>query len=296
MTLIAVLDIVRGLVGKLSGTEPRLFQRDGFLYAVSPSAFGMVRPGLNTNLIEKIAGGDREYVEIKKEKWGGEKRVVTDKKEAKYFAPIAFGDDSNTFCFDDVRNVAVQLAKLPNDGKIRIIYHDSQYHSHKYGYACEGIDVWAVSAKVMDVAHYLEILRTQEKDFFRDFGLAEARKSYEEPGRTPFYHHFQNLIPEGIIMTPNIIASFPRGGQLRYHERNIWTGGTRLSPDFFVLREEIPEHKESPFALYIYQNANNASSKGEGGFRNIRRWYCKNTSGICSFILSTRNIWFSFKA
>lgn len=142
------LDIVTGIITAISDTKPIFFQRDGDLFVASEAGFGVLRNYLITREIQKSA-----------------ESTGTDK----YIKAIRFSSDTRDYSLEDIANSAMQLSKLPDDGKIRIVSHSESYHSHKHGYAQDGLDVALQYAGEMNREKYLELFRqAEERDWTRN--------------------------------------------------------------------------------------------------------------------------------
>ncbi len=249
------IDFVLNVVRKISSKEPVLFQRDGSLYIASAEGFGQATYGLSITP-EEIQPWEkrRQLPEIVEshdaiEKWVGDSWYKKPKflnVEQKYFKTIAFGPDSNSFSLEEITKTAQELAKLPDDGKIRMILHSSNYHSHKYGYAVDGIDVFVQQARVMGRDRYLELMREKENKILQDMeSLAETKDNFNT--------RYQRLtFPDCVILTPYMLVSLPRSGRdLHRDELAPWKQDTTLKISY----NNPSTYHESPFAVYITLNA-----------------------------------------
>ncbi len=250
------IDFVLNVVKKISSKEPVLFQRDGSLYVASADGFGKVGYGLRTAPEEIQPWEERrqspEIVESQDaiKKWVGDSWYKKPKflnGEQKYFKSIVFGSDSNSFSLEEITKIAQELAKLPDDGKIRMVLHGSNYHSHKYGYAADGIDVFIQQARVMGRDRYLELMRKKENKILQDMeSLAETKDNVND--------RYQRLtFPDCVILTPYMFVSLPRRGRLDFHrhELDAWKQDTTLKISY----SGSSTYDESPFAMHITLNA-----------------------------------------
>lgn len=250
------IDFVLNVVKKISSREPVLFQRDGSLYVASAEGFGQVTYGLSTTPEEIQPWERREQLPEIAESQDAIEKLVGDlwnKKpkflngEQKYFKTIVFGPDSNSFSLEEITKTAQEFAKLPDDGKIRMILHSSNYHSHKHGYAADGIDVFVQQARVMSRDRYLELMREKENKILQDMEcLAETKDKVGDK--------YQRLtFPDCVILTPYMLVSLPRGGRLdlRRRELDTWKQDTTLE----ISHSGSSTYDESPFAVHITLNA-----------------------------------------
>ncbi|MEK6913198.1 MAG: hypothetical protein AABW47_00820 [Nanoarchaeota archaeon] len=180
------VDFVLNVMKKISTSNPILFQRDGALFIASKQGFGYVTPGLQTTP-EEIQEWEkreqpREISESKEAifrvKEDGEYSLKFIEGEEAHISPILLSPDGDLFTLNDLYSSVEKLSKLEDDGKIRLINHDSGYHSHKCGYACDGVDVWLSSARVMDRNTYLELMRQNEKSLLEK--LCELRVTEDD--------------------------------------------------------------------------------------------------------------------
>jgi len=176
--------------------------------------------------------------------------------EEKYLKPIMFGEDSESFNLEEITKAAQELSALPNDNKVRMVLHRSGYHSHKHGYAMDGIDVYLVAARVIDKNKYLESVRAKEEKLIN---LLERSGEQTEERITNLYHNIQ--FPDCIIVTPYIKVSLPREGTLGLHnEADPWTTrmeminyANNLGGSILNFRN-INTYHESPFGIHLDLN------------------------------------------
>ena len=249
-----VIDVVKSLVTSISTVEPVLFQRDGALYIVTPEAFGQVTHGLEinprggrtseaslaaTNLLVEHDSSDEESAFLE----GEQERL----------APITLSGDATTFTLEDVLKSAKKLCAMPRDGKIRIIGHDSRYHSHKYGYAADGIDVWLAFARSMDINLYTALMKKQE-----DAMIGQLINLQAVNPRARDAEYCRMPVPEGFVMTSSFLLTFPRKGSVRERrDTPAWTMLTELGDGNTgtIWRRDVDSNKEHPYGAYVTINA-----------------------------------------
>ncbi|MBN2052385.1 hypothetical protein JW756_02685 [Candidatus Woesearchaeota archaeon] len=270
------VDFVIDAMTKLSDSKPVMFQRDGSLFIASKQGFAQVTYGLHV-MPQKRHELDSEVPEILESKNAilqrvkdtrGESKIVFRKTEKKCIQSIIFGTDDNTFTLEDIIKSASALQELPDDKKIRMVSHDSGYHSHKYGYAADGIDVWVAAARVMDRERYLELVRKNEDDMLESMARIKDIKHISTQPTDELYRNLK--FPNCLILTPNLLASFPRKGSLRnaMHDEKDWNNSTRLENNWngtnngSILRySELRHDMESPFSFYIDLNSSRFKAK-----------------------------------
>ncbi len=259
------VDTLIDTVRAISKTEPVYFQRDGSFYAATPDGFGKLGYGLclrpqnpekatwrqelpeivaSENILVKLADEN----ELTKFRRGERTRT----------RPLLFNKDSCSFMsLESMATTVALLKKLPDDGKIRMIGHSTSYHSHKFGYAADGSDVWLGVARVMKRKTYLEMMRTKEDELIESLtqnGLRAAERIYEDKTYT-FANGRSVEIPDVWVITPNIMLTFPREGRLDYHDRDqSWRADSDLNrrnlPEYFGIKM----YDESPFTYSLVIN------------------------------------------
>lgn len=246
---IYAIDIVGEIIAKLGASKPAYFQRDGRLFIVSESGFGRLGSGLSTDAslldlpeyrhkerpmdLEEVRASTDAVEELDSNFSGYHQKVKFAEGEERYIAPIWFRRDSQSFSLRDMVKTAGWLTKLPNDGKIRLINHSSRYHSHKYGYAADGEDVWLASARVMGREKYLDLFRKKE-----DLSLGV----------------------DCVIVTPNLRASFPAIVEVRYDS----DGDLKIGKGCFDIAEK------SPFGVYLITERQKINAKDAKTFENLQ--------------------------
>ncbi len=270
-----VLDVMQNI--SLKSSELVLFQRDRSLYVASADGFGQVTYGLPTRTgqipdyrKEPLPAIAESTDAFPKEASGRSKKPKFISGEQPYFQAIAFGSDTNQFTLEDMTKAAEQLAELPDDGKIRMIDHDSSYHSHKHGYAADGIDVYVQDARVMDRNRYLELVREEEDKLVRAIGQVG-----EVGNMDCKYNNYELLkIPDVVIVTPYLMVSLPRKGRLHLHrdEPDSWTEQTYLKSNYsgstmgsILHHNEVELSEEFPYQVYITINARKLQEQWKEG-------------------------------
>ncbi len=301
------VDFVIDVMSRISSTKPVMFQRDGSLFVASEQGFGHVSYGLQTRS-QKRDKYDKELPEILEsedlvirtiqDKYGGGRKRVMLKKEKQYVVPILFGPDDNRFTLEEMMKTAAALQKLPDDKRIRMISHGERYHSHKYGYACDGIDVWVDSGRVMDRERYLELVRMNETKLLEAISSLEKSEQGNIHAHTDFYSEYNRLkFPKCAIITPNVLVSFPRRGRLSGTSSGTseWSSSqTHFNGNVIEYGEFEGAHRESPFNFYVTLNsqvfppaktADVIASKGEGTISQVRN----ELDTICAYVAQEPN-------
>jgi len=269
-----VVDFVLGVMKSLSLSEPVLFQRNGALFVASEAGFGYVTPGLRM-IPEEIREWEkreqpREIIEsaelpIKYVKEDGVTVRQKIKGEESYLSAICFGPDSETFSLKDISATVERLAKLRDDGKIRMVSHDSRYHSHKYGYASDGTDVWLTAARVMDKKLYLDIMRQREDEMLEKL---DGLKINDREMRSEDIYA-KASIPRGIILTPNIQVCLPVREKITARfDQETWAEKSELQEE---RRKELPStYHESPYGITLSLNVVHTLSQTTEEYRAMR--------------------------
>ena len=260
-----IVDFVLQAMSSISFGKVNLFQRDGALFIVSDKGFGYVTPGFETTPEPRQDWDKRpqppeilQSTEIAK--WvkptkngiidiDSDRIMQISDGEKDYLSAISFGPDTDSFTLKNIFATAEKLAKLKDDGKIRMASHRSGYHSHKYGYACDGMDVWLESARVMDREKYLELMRQREDESLTNLEALETMKGKMDLGS--LYERCK--FPRGMIVTNNLMASFPYPGTFLIGDRDSWSETTELREKEGRLPSST--HKESPYNINVKLNS-----------------------------------------
>ncbi len=243
------VDFLLSVMEGLGTSRPLLFQRDGSLYVASADGFASANYGLRT-APENIP--EWEKMEQSPEILESLDATKID-EEKPYLGAIAFGPDDYSFSLREMRETYLKLSGLPDDGKIRMVSHGNQYHSHKYGYAEDGIDVWVAEARVMDREKYLQLIRQRE---VKIIGKMEELRGMMlgGTGRNVYEAYHRLKFPNCIVLTNNIFVSLPRNGRFEPAcDVGSWGKDTRLC-DFRYHNDEIRASHESPYKLHLTLN------------------------------------------
>ncbi len=260
------IDALIETIKKISISGPVFFQRDEEFYAATPYCFGKIGFGLSTTENTRGWNGfDKEFPEIGASEniiIGENKSRENEKTEFKkgerdYILPLVFNIDSmGDANLNTISDITSKLKELPDDGKIRMISHDFRYRSHKHGYACDGTDIWLSEARVMDRENYFELMREKEEKFFEALktknehflnGAYMISTSYPQGGKPV-------KIPDSMIVTPNIMLTFPRLGIIDYHNRDqSWDNKKDLGKERPIY-SAISTYEKSPFLAHLTLN------------------------------------------
>ena len=250
----AVTDFVYNVLEKISSSKPVYFERDNILYIASDKGFGIISPGLGI--------GTKDAVDSFTNRSGNNsnEESIFNESDAPFFQAISFGPDTTSFTLEEITKRAEKLSKLTDDGKLRMISHGSGYHSHKFGYAADGTDVWVKDAKTIDRSTYLDRINNAFDKTPSD--LAELGKLKDRETIRDAYKRV--LIPKLLIMTPYIIVSLPQNGRLNFgtHQPDSWTDQTELSINYegnnagsILHSDEIDTMEESPYTINLKLNS-----------------------------------------
>ena len=283
------IDAMASTITSISNESPFFFQRDGSFYVVSTCGYGKLSYGLSIRPenpdkhswkreLPEIIDSDNIIIQMSKNSHEDANEKTQFKNgEKPYVAPLIFNRDSNGHSsLEEMANIAKSLKVLPDDGKIRLVSHSQLYHSHKYGYACDGTDTWLDDARVMNRDRYFELIRVIEDKFFEtllDRNEKAIVRAYAE-SNVSFSDGRPIKIPDTFIITPNIMLTFPRFGALDFHNPlTTWMADSDLSE--CPVYNRINQIERSPFAFYCMINrkmieAQTANSFEEGMSQSIK--------------------------
>jgi len=266
----SVIDTVR----RISGEEPVIFQKDGGFYAVSSRGFGVANYGLPTcfrdweqrpkyrkDEPEPLARKHSQVLSVEVSSPGRTRNLVSDDPELKYVQPFVSDPDGSGTSIGELAQAAEEFRALQENDNVYMLNHFFGYHSHKYGYAADGVDVVPRFGRVMPREKFLELMAQCEGEI-----LEKIKTTFEElgEGRTPetsrVYGDDCNSgfvrLPDAFVLTPNTFMSFIRRGEPHIDRdyRNNWTSETHLS-DQFISSGQMDGYKESPFGFYVRVNS-----------------------------------------
>lgn len=292
----AVIDTVR----RISGEEPVIFQRDGRLIAASRNGYGIVNYGLPTDFTDWERRSDykkdepepeaRKYsfrVRVRAEDPGRSSNLAGDDDILRYFQPLIRNPDGCGITIEDMAILARDYSKLPADGRTRMVNHSSGYHSHKHGYAVDGIDVVPTLGRTISMEKYLELMERTEEDILErintEFGEIRGSK-HRTPDAFDVYGDYCNsrlvVLPDAFVLTPNLFVSFLRPGKLNTHKENVnhWDRSTEIStgPDVYF---RLPgSYEESPFKMNVTINSRDIGGGDVETFRKEEEKIAQGTS------------------
>jgi hypothetical protein len=296
------VDVLMHLMNLLSGGKTQCYQRNGAFCVVAPNAFGQLNQGVRTH--------DYQSWERKQKKRSPELEasfsVIEDKGITPSwkgrFDPILYGADAMCTSLEaecktygllradaekqDPKRHSLFRAMGIDDGQpvIPLISHDSRYHSHKYGYACDGTDVWVSSARVMDLKKYLTFLRQFEADYLKAISGMKLRDHYER-GES-YAHSVQDglRLPTAFVLTPELMISLPLSATLRNEQgklssTNYWTpentlstGDSQYNCGMFANFRYPSTHDELPFGIHVYTNIGRGAFITQNGCRTLAQY------------------------
>ncbi len=262
------IDTLIATVKAISDTPLVFFQRDGSFYATSPQGYGKI--SYNLSLVPQNPRNeewrqelpeiiDSENVIMKKcedrDRHANEKTEFK-KGEKPYISALIFNRDSyGVVNLETMAATARSLGALPDDDNIRLLSHNRSYHSHKYGYGCDGADTWIGDARVMNRDRYFELMREKEDDFFEKLHQGDEsviEKAYRNSA-VGFMNGRPLEIPDVMVITPNVMVTFPRLGELDHHEPNkVWTREMDLHE--WPVYRGVHMSERSPFGIYCVVN------------------------------------------
>ncbi len=274
--MVHAVDSLIAVMRGLSSTEPVMFQRDQRFYVVSEEGFGLMNIGMwawplsdrEKQDFDKY-GGDpdegNEYLKEYKKQWRDNNRHISEllesediiqafekdspysryqtpvfaQSELPYIRPLMFGHNDNTFTLDGITGIA--RLELPDDGMIRMIEHSEGYHSHKHGYAMDGIDVNVQAARKMDREKYLELMRKKEDWIYEKLSRNDIRAKFADC----------------TVVTPFMMFTFPRQGHPRqgHHSRNLWDMYYTRFFDDLRIEYTFQPYDKNPFESVVTINS-----------------------------------------
>ncbi len=173
-----------------SGIFP--FQRDDQLYLVGKEAVAVVDAQVSCS---GYWGGhwDRTLDEYISKPFEEKPWTDIDESEREIFALVSRSDGSVNSLGELFKMRKQVRDRDLDDGRVRMVLHGESYHSHKYGYANDGVDVSVTDSRVMRGDEYFDLVRMNE--IRAREGLGEARELSPLPGVA--------------IITQDALLSFP---------------------------------------------------------------------------------------
>ena len=217
-----------------SGIFP--FQRDGKLYLVGKEAVAFVDAKVQCS---HTFGEhwDRDLSEYISNPFEEKPRTVVDESEKELFALISRSEG-------DVNSLGVLLRMRKDvrkrdldDGRVRMVLHGESYHSHKHGYASDGVDVSVMDSRVMVRNEYFDLVRMSELRARESLG--ESRELSPLPGVS--------------IITQNTLISFPFStrfdpGRFRRHYED---DSPVIDDSMIDFNRKVHAWNESPYGFYV---------------------------------------------
>jgi hypothetical protein len=225
------------------------FQRDNRLHIVSEEAVAVISPGLPCS---PELSGSYGYPGTIKSHWERHTKkkfplITEDGKiipeEKPYFDALARNPDGEGTSLKDFFAIRERFRELKDDGQIRMINHSSNYHSHKHGYAGDGVDVFTTGLRVMFREEYFDLLRRQEE------------RARDKIGEKDHDGYAANSLPGVAIITPYALVSFPFPASLELDRRgNAWSDETEFREGIVEFPRNFSKFDESPYNFNIMLN------------------------------------------
>ena len=233
----AAVESLRALDGLPEKYGVSAFQRNNHLHLVGRSAVAVLDYGIPCSPFESHwddLGYISEPSRMKSNVINNSGRIL--KSERRHFKPLILDSDGDNPTLDDVLKAGeIIYRKLPNDGKIRMISHSADHHSHKHGYASDGVDVSVADARVMVRQEYFDLMRMEE---------LKRRANFDEK---PF-------LPGVVLITKHGLASFPFPISLRQDDfKRDWRNNSPVIVDRMIEFEKSPPLKtdKSPYSFNV---------------------------------------------
>jgi len=232
-----------------SGIFP--FQRDDQLYLVGKNAVAVIEGGIpnfyspnhwDTTLDAYIS----KPFEFKPEK--------IEESEKKHLAPICRDADGSRESLAELLEIGLKVRGDDSllDGRIRMVSHYSRYHSHKHGYAADGVDISVGYFRVMVREEYFDLMRMKE---------LKARETLDTEGRG-------SALPGAVVITNEAAISFPF--PIEFDSREFKRHFRNKSPvvDEYLLRfaKKIYRNTKSPYSFNIQFFPNHLTSSSPEDF------------------------------
>lgn len=299
-----VYDAVFDAVKRISGQEPVVFQRDGRIVVASEGGFGIVDYSLPVVFREKqfwetrrpedkLKDPAEQYsrpVNLRVESPGWNATLVGDDPELRYFQPLIRHPEGEGECLEDITALVRSYRQLPSDGNVRLLAHSSTYHSHKWGYGGDGIDVVPEIGRVMPMEKFLELVVGAEEAIFanmdRQFTALKEMDQFDLPHNENIYGNQYNSgrinVPDGFVLTPNAFVSFIRKGSspnFGLGNEASWGKRARLESAHPVKFRRPDSYQENPFRGTVIINSHKIDAKDADSYLAEQRRILEETAG-----------------
>lgn len=245
----AVVEVME-VLSKPTRYDPRImaFQRDGRLYLVDREAVAVIDSGLPCSYKNRMQDHTLDrYIDnpsFSDKSLLSEEGKIIDESEKKYFDALSFSEDGRGIKFKDFFDTwSILNNDFKDDGKIRMIDHNIGYHSHKHGYAMDGVDVWVDDARVMMRNEYFDTIRMNELRRRDRIG----QDNRDAPGESSLH---------GVaILTPYAVLSFPFYANIEFndsYEKELRME-SNLAGDVVKFNKKV-WREESPYNFHIHLN------------------------------------------
>ena len=153
-TIDAAVDVLKVIDKPFQGhSRIFAFQRDGQLYLIGGKAVAIIGGGVSCSPYRGYTDATLDSYVPKP--FRGKSPIIDEsghiiESEAKYFAPLCRDKDGRENNLAELLEIGEIARKQSlDDGRIRMVSHGTSYHSHKHGYATDGVDVSVTDARVM---------------------------------------------------------------------------------------------------------------------------------------------------
>lgn len=262
------VDIVTKTLGDLSKSPVHVFQRDGIFFAASREGFGFLTLGLPIydicasearadNFAKEVFTNSADMLAPISKEDRARKFVSNDL--AKRVRPLLFGGDEMNFSLEGLAKTAEAFDALPEKEEVFLVGHSSGYHSHKYGYACDGIDVWLAAGRTMKKDKFFEFMRRREDAVVEELGKypESTKQAYAQSGCQHSGQRFR--LPNLGVLTPSLLVHLPRPAVIDHHNPDkLWTSRTEFSvselSNDFLDSNRVSYYQKSPFGISVVFN------------------------------------------
>lgn len=212
------------------------FQKDYVLYLIGRKSVAMISEGVSCS---PRAGHHDETLDAYICKpFEGEPGKI-DESELRYFESLVRDFDGGGNTLQELLNLGKKIRKDSlDDGRILMLDHEEVYHSHKHGYAADGVDVYLTGARIMMRDEYFDLIRMHE---------LRARKNLE----TKTKRDAEFALPGVSVLTSNFLVSFPFPTKLRIDRINRFKDSPIISGDMFSFQKKVAWGDESPYSFNV---------------------------------------------